>query len=547
MVFGAHRGRVKGTLATAILAILVAAGCGTDPGLPAFPTASPSAVPESRSGDVHPVGTMVRGPYLQYAEGGVAVVWYTEKPSEGRVLWQVGQATTSETAASEGPGTRHEAVISSPRPGARYTYQVHSELGPLAATGGAAEFSFRAPQPDVARFVVLGDTGEASVGQLAIARAIAAEPVPPDFVLIVGDVNQPPPSESDPPTAGAASYDARFFEPYRALLPSIPFYAALGNHDYEIEKGQALLDLLTLPGNGPPGRPPESSYWFERAGAQMIVHDTNQTLASLLEEAVPWHDEVARRPATFRLAFQHHPVYGSGPNAALYPSGALREILAPLYTATGVDVAFNGHDHLYERTQPIGGVVYVTTGAGGAALYPRATENAFTAAFVNDRHSYTYVEVRDRVLSLRQMDADRRQIDAVQLTKPVVGSDGLRAFAGAGSPPGGWDEAGFDDSSWPEAEPTAFASAVRARRSFDLAGGGGAAEAFLRVRGARDYVVRLNGVAVARGDGPAEAAIPVAPSLLRRGANALALEGTVDGTEGVAPSLELSLVSSPPR
>jgi hypothetical protein len=39
--------------------------------------------------------------------------------------------------------------------------------------------------------------------------------------------------------------------------------------------------------------------------------------------------------------------------------------------------------------------------------------------------------------------------------------------------------------------------------------------------------------------------VPV--SLLRRGTNALALEGTVDGTEGAAPSLELSLVSSPSR
>jgi hypothetical protein len=279
----------------------------------------------------------------------------------------------------------------------------------------------------------------------------------------------------------------------------------------------------------------------------MIVHDTNQRSAVLLDEAVPWHYEVARRPATFRFAFQHHPVYGSGPNAALYPSGPLREILAPLYTRSGVDVAFNGHDHLYERTKPIGGVVYVTTGAGGAALYPRHTKNAFTAAFVNDRFSYTYVEVRERTMQLRQTDVDGQKIDALQLTKPVAGSDALRAFAGAGSPPRGWDEAGFDDLSWPEAEPVAFASALRARRSFDLPRGGEAAEGWLRVQGARDYVVRLNGVAVARGDDAAEAAFPVAPSLLRRGANVLALEGTVDGSEGAAPSLELTLVSSLPR
>jgi hypothetical protein len=544
MTFGGG-GWAKGVLATAVLVAVVAAGCGVESAQPRLPTDPPSAPPGSSSND-QPVGTMTRGPYLQHADDGVTIVWYTDEPTEGRVRWQVDEAT-GEAASSAGLATRHEAVISALRPGARYTYRVYSGLGPLAAAGGAAEFSFRAPQPDVVRLVVFGDSGEASPGQHAVARAIAAEPVPPDLVLIVGDVSQPPPSEPDPTAATEATYDARFFAPYRTLLPAIPFYAALGNHDYEVEKGQAYLDIFTLPRNGPPGRTPESAYWFERAGALMIVHDTNQSPTSLLEEAVPWHDEVARRPATFRFAFQHHPVYGSGPNAALYPSGPLREILAPLYTRSGVDVAFNGHDHLYERTKPMGGVVYVTTGAGGAALYPPATTNGFTAAFVNDRFSYTYLEVRDRTMTLRQTDADGQTIDVFQITKPVVASDRLRAFAGAGSPPRGWDEVGFEDSSWPAAEPTAFASALRARRRFDLPRGGEAAEAWLRVRGVKDYAVRLNGVAVARGDETAEAAFPVAPSLLRRGANALTLEGTVDGTEGAAPSLELSLVSSLPR
>ena len=54
----------------------------------------------------------------------------------------------------------------------------------------------------------------------------------------------------------------------------------------------------------------------------------------------------------------------------------------------------------------------------------------------------------------------------------------------------------------------------------------------LRVGGARDFVVRLNGVAVASGAGDDEArAFPVPPALLRAGTNALALEGHVEGDE----------------
>jgi predicted phosphodiesterase len=484
------------------------------------------------------VGTLTRGPYLQHAENGVTVVWYTEAPGEGRVRWSLDDDTMGEAVSSAGTATRHEAVIPSLRPGARYSYRVHSAQGFLASPSGTVDFSFRAPETDVLRLVVFGDSGLGSPGQYAVARAIGAEATAPDAALIVGDVVYPP--------ADDASYDPRFFAPYRALLPATTFYAVPGNHDYEIQAGKPFFDVFTLPRNGPPGLPPESSWWLERAGAQLIVHDTNQTTARLRELSVPWHTETTRRPASFRLVFQHHVMYSSGPGYQQQPAGSLRSLLAPLYTATGVDIVFNGHDHLYERTRPIGGVVYVTTGAGGAELYERHHTNAFTLAFVNDRHSYTHVEVRGRTLLLRQTDAEGRGIDALAITKPVAASDALRAFAD-GSPPRGWEEPGFDDSRWTDAARPARASVLHARRGFDLPRPGEVDEAVLRVRGARDFVVRLNGVAVASGTGDdeAEAAFPVPPTLLRAGANALALEGHVQGDEASAPSLELSLFSSP--
>ena len=525
-------------VAAVLLGVLVETGCGSGPSTPTPPT-GPGTPPPGGGGLPQPVGTLTRGPYLQHAENGVTVAWYTETPSEGRVRWSLDDDTTGEAVSSAGTATRHEALIPSPRPGARYSYRVYSAQGLLASPSGTVDFSFRAPEADVLRLVVFGDSGLGSPGQYAVANAIRAEAVAPDAALIVGDVIYPP--------ADDASYDPRFFAPYRALLPATTFYALPGNHDYEILAGKPFFDVFTLPRNGPPGLPPESSWWLERAGAQLIVHDTSQTTARLRELSVPWHTETARRPASFRLVFQHHVMYSSGPSYQQQPAGSLRSLLAPVYTATGVDIVFNGHDHLYERTRPIGGVVYVTTGAGGAELYERHHTNAFTLAFVNDRHSYSHVEVRGRTLLLRQTDAEGRGIDALAITKPVVASDALRTFAASGRPPGGWEEAGFDDSRWAEAARPAFASALHARRGFDLQRPGEVGEAVVRVRGARDFVVRLNGVAVASGTGDdeAESAFPVPPALLRAGANALALEGHVQGDEAHAPSLELSLFSSP--
>jgi hypothetical protein len=471
----------------------------------------------------------------------VTVVWYTDAPTEGRLRWTTSDDMWGEVVSSSGVATRHEAVISSLRPGERYTYRVYSSRGLLAAPGGAVDFSFRAPEFEVLRFVVFGDSGLGTPEQAAIARAIGNEAVTPDLALIVGDVVYPP--------ADDVSYDPRFFVPYRSLLPTMRFYAAPGNHDYEVLSGKPFFDVFTLPRNGPSGLLPESSYWLEHAGVQLIVHDSNQTIATQRNVSLPWLAETARRPASFRLVFQHHSLYSSGPSYDTAPVPQLRALLPSAFTASGVDVVFNGHDHVYERTRPIGGVVYVTTGAGGAELYPRKQQNAFTLAFVNDRHSYTHVEVRGRTLLLRQTDAEGRGLDALAINKPVAAADALAAFAGAGEPPRGWTDPGFDDASWGEASRAGYASALRARRGFELDRPGEFGEAVLRVRGAKDFVVRLNGVEVARGDGRdgADAAFPVPTALLRPGRNALALEGWVDGTEGPAPSLDLSLFSSPPR
>jgi hypothetical protein len=518
--------RPRRRLAALVLLALSGCGGGSSPSTP--------ATPSSRQ------GLMTRGPYLQHADDGVAVAWYNDAPGEGRVRFFSDAGATGEAVAPAAAGTtRREATLRGLVPGARYSYRVYSPLGPLVSSSGDVEFSFRAPEPGVLRFVVFGDSGTGSPEQHAVARAIAAEAPAPDFVMIVGDVVYPP--------FDTSSYDTKFFAPYATLLPQVPFYAAVGNHDYEFQGGRQFFEVFTLPRNGPASLAPESSYWLERAGALLIAHDTNQSTALLRSQSIPWHTELARRPATFRLVFHHHSMYSSGPNFGEHPSPQLRALLAPVYSATGVDIVFNGHDHLYERTRPIGGVIYVTTGTGGAELYARTATNAFTLAFANDRHGYTHVELSGRTLRLRQMDTAGRGYDALALTKAVSASDPLRSFAGAGAPPRGWTGTGFDDSEWPQA--SVAAGRLRARRDFDVARPASVSEVVLRVEGASDYRVRLNDVEVARGDAAdaTRAALSVPARLLREGKNALALEGFSAGTDPVPPSLELVLVSRGPR
>ncbi len=247
-----------------------------------------------------------------------------------------------------------------------------------------------------------------------------------------------------------------------------------------------------------------------------MVHDTNLSPAMLRQHALPWHAQLARASASFRLVFEHHTLYSSGPNADAAPLPELRALLAPLYTASGVDVVFGGHEHFYERTRPIGGVVYVTSGAGGAALYPRTTTNPWSAAFVNDRHGYTYVELGRRSLKLRQMDVEGAVLDSMTLTRAVSFADPLRVDGGAAAAPRGWTSAGFDDSGWSAA--LGAPGRLRARRAFWLEGGA-ASEALLRVHGLSDYQVWLNEAPVARGGlvGDAPESFELDGKRLRRG------------------------------
>jgi len=499
LVGGAAR---RGSLAPLLLMLAACGGGSASPGGPATPGQQ---------------GVITRGPYLQHSDEGLAVTWYTEATGEGRVRFFSDADQTGE-AMAPGGASRHEATLKGLAPNTRYSYRLYSPSGPLTAASGEVEFAFRAPDPNAMRFVAFADCGSGSGAQQALARAIAAEPVAPQFVMLAGDVVYPP--------ADAAGWDERFFAPYRALLPVLRFYAVAGNHDFEVLGGRLFYDFFTLPRNGPPGLAPESSYWLERGGALVIAHDTNQFAPVLRQHALPWHTEVARRQATFRIVVQHHSLFTSGPNFMESPVPELRQLLAPLYTATGVDLVLAGHDHFYERTRPIGGVVYVTTGAGGASLYPRVTQSDFTAAFANDRHSYTYVDVSGRTLTLRQMDLEGRTIDAATLTKAVAFADPLLAEAELARGPG----------------------RLHAQRAFALDRAREPAEAVLRVRGLSDYRVRLNGVEVARGGAEAGvAAFSVPARALRAGENALALEGFSAGPGAVAPGLELMLVSSSPR
>jgi hypothetical protein len=85
-------------------------------------------------------------------------------------------------------------------------------------------------------------------------------------------------------------------------------------------------------------------------------------------------DLVLHEASTCTLAFLHHPLFGSPP----YPSGVFLYQLQPLWELLdthGVDVALTGHEHNYQRFEPMDafgrvtpdGIVEFVVGTGGTS------------------------------------------------------------------------------------------------------------------------------------------------------------------------------------
>jgi 3',5'-cyclic AMP phosphodiesterase CpdA len=225
----------------------------------------------------------------------------------------------------------------------------------------------------------------------------------PDFVLHTGDVIYP---------AGQADgYDPFFFQIYRTLLWRAPMFPTLGNHDYGTVGGQPYLDAFYLPHNNPTNS--ERYYSFDWGSAHFVALDFNDgpspaqldwLQADLAATAQPW-----------KFVFYHQAIYSSGPHGYEPYLIGKRAVLAPIFEAHHVDVVFNGHDHDYERTQSINGVVYVVSGGGGASLY-NVTPQSFSAYAEKTYHAVV-VDVDGCTLNLQAVKPDGVVFDTLALNK----------------------------------------------------------------------------------------------------------------------------------
>ena len=354
-------------------------------------------------------------PYIQQPKANATIIkWRTRAPSAAAVFRTHGQETWERKACDE-EAVLNEVVLDQLEPDTEYEYYVDAdtiEFGRVKSP--TAAFRTPAEEGTSVTFAVYGDTRTHPDQHRRVASAIAESfGDMADFCLHAGDLVED----------GLVfdSWAKEFFGPAEELLARMPLYPVLGNHE---RNSEYFYDFFSLPGN-------ERWYGFERGPAKFIFLDSYGGLKPDSDQYKWLVDELENCSSAWKVITIHTPFFSSGPHGKLGTDGEpaeveiadLRSHILPLVEKHGVDVVFQGHDHLYERSKK-GDAYFVTVGGGGGPLYQaeqNPVQNPYSQVLIVRLH-YGIVEATLEQLHLTVYDVQGNVLDELALQH----SDGPR-------------------------------------------------------------------------------------------------------------------------
>jgi hypothetical protein len=358
----------------------------------------------------------VTGPYLRFGTSPAtlgAPVAAEVRPLESKLSWQNPEEHDFPPHA---PATQTQyfvhAGLTGLAPDTKYYYVLgHAGYDPATAHGLGEVAAFRtAGITGAFTFTAFGDQG---VGYNGINTGGLVADLAPAFTLALGDLSYAMHEPEGKPTSEDFEYDARkwdsFFAQNDPVAAEVPWMVTLGHREYEkfydSNGNGGAKARFSMPDNAWAGSTGIYSWRYHNVGllsldAGEICYRFPGKLDYTAGKQLKWIDTQLGKfradPAVdFVVVYFNHSVYSTGDRYG----GELgaQEKWAPLFDKHSVDLVLNGHNRLYERTDPIkagkatkkvkpGGTVntktdgttYITAGGGGEALdafYKKAPES----------------------------------------------------------------------------------------------------------------------------------------------------------------------------
>lgn len=326
-------------------------------------------------------------------------------------------------------GYIHDVELTGLEPDTIYYFICGGENG-----GYSEERSFRtAPEASTnIRFVAGGDSRYDSETNWPeerddISREMAK--FNPSFVLFTGDfVRQGDYQlEWDNWLAAAQEY---WVDNDNLTIPIIP---CIGNHELYGDGGASYYAQFYLPSD-------EKWYSLDWGPDLHIIVLNSET--GISGEQSEWlEDDLATHASCkWKIAIYHRPAFTKSKHS---PSGSIQTNWVPLFDTYHVDLVISGHNHCYERTDPINytrsgetcvpspaeGTIYVTSGGWGAPPYSENYRQVgWTGYYPVAKYNFVVVDIENDTLHLQAVGTDGETFDEYFIHKVPEG-EGLPAAA----------------------------------------------------------------------------------------------------------------------
>jgi len=214
------------------------------------------------------------------------------------------------------------------------------------------------------------------------------------FIISVGDLVNNGDSES--------GWDNEFFNPsypnILEMIANLPYQSCMGNHE-----GAGVLFQKYFPYPFEAGR-----YWsFDYGPAHFAVVDQYTSYGPGSAQLTWLENDLASTTKPWKFIYLHEPGWSAGGHSNEIP---VQLYIQPLCEQYGVSILFGGHNHYYARAVK-NGIQHITTGGGGAPLYPPNINypNILTATMA---YHFCKIEIDGGSLNFKAVKTDGTVIDS---------------------------------------------------------------------------------------------------------------------------------------